>query len=134
MPYKNSLVYLAHEKLGFPELPQQVQFQMLLTDSLEPIKALIPELRNEPHPFGLWVHYITVTRSEFKEHLRQINYVQEKLKAYSSTYDGFWLRPHTEGFEFFERERGIETRNQVARTEDEALDIFVEVIGGHWCK
>lgn len=134
MTYKNSLVYKAHVKLGFPSLPKEVQFQMLLTDSMEPIKALLPELRNEPHPFGLWNHYITVTRGEFKEHLKQIGFIHTKLKDHSRGADGFWLRPHPQGFEFFERERAVETRNQVVKSEDEALDILVEVIGGNWCK
>ena len=40
---------------------------------------------------------------------------EKQLRNYSKTYDGFWVRKIESGFEFFERERGIEFRNRILK-------------------
>lgn len=120
--YKDDPVYKAHEKLGFPSLSKAVQIDILLYDDFKPIRAIIPD----PFPMGLLHHYITITREEFKAHWKVVAHIENKLKTVQYGADGFWLRNHSEGFEFFERERGVETNHKIARDMNEALDYFIE--------
>lgn len=120
--YKDHPVYKAHERLGFPTLSKEVQIDILLNDNFKPIWTLIPD----PFPMGLLHHYITITREEFKLHLRKMNYINSNLNTVKYGGDGFWVREHPEGFEFFERERATETNHKIARDEDEALDYFID--------
>ena len=106
MSYKETEIYKAHEKIGFPKLDNETQFRILVEHDNNPILDLVPHLRKEGFPFGLLNEYITITKEEFKKHLIKINYIQTQLDSYSSTYDGFWLRKVPNGYEFFERERG----------------------------
>jgi hypothetical protein len=119
--YKDHPVYKAHEKLGFPPLSKEVQLDILINDNSKPIWAILPD----PFPMGLLHHYITITKVEFKSHLRSIGFLEKKLKTVKYNGDGFWVREHADGFDFFERERGVETNHKVARNVDEALDYFI---------
>jgi hypothetical protein len=125
MSYKDHPIYKAHERIGFPALHEWTQLRIMMTGDLEPIRALIPELRNEPFPHALLYEYITITKEEFKSHLKLVNFLEEKLRTVHNNGDGFWARVHPEGFDFFERERGIETNHNIVHTADEVLDLFI---------
>jgi hypothetical protein len=126
MSYKDHPVYKAHERIGFPPLHEWTQLRILMIDDYEPIRALIPELRHEPFPLGLLNEYITITKDEFRSHLKLVRFLEEKLRTVNNIGDGFWARKHIEGYEFFERERGVETNHKIAVTINEVLDYFIE--------
>jgi hypothetical protein len=131
MTYKDNEVYIAHKKIGFPKLDKKTQIDILLNDNLEPIKCLIPDIQDKGFPLGLLNEYITITKTELKAYMKQINYLDKKIAEYSETYDGFWLRKNIDTFEFFQRERGNSFDHQVFKTEDEVLDPVINIIG--WC-
>ncbi len=131
MSYKDSEVYEAHEKIGFPKIDKLTQCQLLVSQNYDPIINLIPDIKEKEFPLGLLHAYITISKDELKEYLKQINYIQHQLDSYTKTYDGLWLRKVPGGFEFLERERGIEFWRRKVKTENEVLDIYCESIG--WC-
>lgn len=131
MSYKDSEAYKAHEKIGFPKIDPLTQCQLLVSNNYNLIIDLIPETKEKGFPLGLLNEYITISKNEFKEYLRQVNYIQQQLDSYSDTYDGFWLRKVPDGFEFFERERGGAFGLQKLKNEDEVLEVYCHLIG--WC-
>lgn len=131
MSYKESEIYKAHERIGFPTIETEKQLEILVTKNYKPIMDLCPETKNNGYPLGLLNEYITIEKEILKKHLSEINYIQKQLDKYNRTYDGFWLRKVDGGFEFFERERGNEFGHKRLETENEILDIYVSILG--WC-
>ena len=131
MNYKESEIYKAHKELGFPKIENLIQCQMLVSHNFEPIINIIPQIKDKGFPFGLLNDYITISRNEFKAYLKQINYIQNQLDAFTKTYDGFWLRKTSDGFILFERERGEEFGFREIKSEEEVLEIYCDILG--WC-
>ena len=131
MSYRETEAYKAHQKLGFPKINDDVQLEILTTHNHQPIIDLCPEIKT--FPFGLLNEYITVSKKQLKEYLIKTNYIDDQLKSYSSTYDGFWLRKSGEKFVFFERERGQEFNHIYLEGLEEVLNHYVNHLG-NWCK
>ncbi|WP_304235378.1 hypothetical protein [Jiulongibacter sediminis] len=131
MSYKETEAYKAHQKLGFPKLEDEVQLELLVTHNHKPIKDLCPEIKS--FPFGLLNEYITVSKSQLKNYLDKVNYVEKQLRTFSKKHDGFWLKKDGENYVFFERERGLEFNHVELGGINEVLEFYANHLGS-WCK
>lgn len=131
MSYKETEAYQAHEQIGFPKIDDEIQLEMLTSHDFQPIMNLCPEINT--FPFGLLNEYITVTKMQLKDYLIRINYIDSRIKSFSTTYDGFWLKKNEGKYVFFERERGQEFNQIFLDSLDDVLNLYVNHLGG-WCK
>ena len=131
MSYKDSELYKDHERIGFPKIEESMQFDILVNHKFEHIINLTPDGKDKAFPHGLLLEYITITKAQLKQHLRDIDYIQQQLDSFSKTFDGYWLQQTESGYICFECERGTDYDIIELKSDEEVLDLYTERLG--WC-
>lgn len=116
----------AHEKLGYPELDRETQFNIMETGNLKPIAALIPEFTDKGIPLKLLRHYIKISEEEFKEYLSKSGFLgRQKIEnASNPEHDGVWIK----GNQIIDQERGQTHRTWNILTKEDAINVYSDLL------
>lgn len=115
-----------HEYLGYPKLHEEDQFNILVNFDVSSIRELSPELEGQEIPFSILKKYITISKADFKALMKRKNFLDKhKLEnAPNPGHDGIWWTGET----IIDQERGYIHQKWEASNEDEALNIYVNIL------
>lgn len=119
-------ICLAHEKLKYPKLDRITQLKILETGNLSPIAELAPEHRDKETPTKLLKNYITITKTELKNHLIETGFIEKQKieNALNPEQDGVWLTKN----KIIDQERGYIHRTWSVSNLNEASDVYVNLL------
>ncbi|MCM8568572.1 hypothetical protein NE848_04230 [Gramella jeungdoensis] len=119
-------ILLAHKNIGFPEIEKTIQLKIMTTGDLTPIAELIPAYRNRDAPLKLLKHYITISKKELAEHLKESGFIEKQKieNAPGAKHDGIWLQ----GNRIIEQEKGYVHRSWDVKNEDQAAEIYCDLL------
>ena len=127
----------AHSARGFPAISKEAQLQILVHQRVEIIKKLVPEFENNqawnPRLLG---YYITISKQELNDYLRQIDYLGQELqkaKAFPSS-DGLKIIEEDGVYSIYWMERGQYQRLEMKGDLDAVYDFYARRLGGPWTK
>ncbi len=114
------------DRTGALKLKEEDQFNILLHSDLTSIRKLSPELSNRSIPFSIVGKYISTTKENFKEYLKNKDFLeQNKLEnAPNPKHDGIWWN----GKNIIDQEHGHVHQEWKAPTENDALDVYVDLL------
>jgi len=119
---------------GLPKIDFDTQCKMLYTNDFSPLYRLVPELDRYQFSQPLIASYITVSRTYYKQYLKNMGIIRYELQKYSPTADGVFLVAKGLTFEMISRERGAVSVIRTFATEDELLDMLAFRYRGSMCK
>lgn len=115
-------IFEAHERLGYPPLTKEQQFDILDNENMQPVAALT---QYTFVPTGLLNHYLTIEPDEYLEHLQVLNPIQTMRFAPTNLTDGFYINPTDDGYEYLFVERGGISFRKAFSTYDKLLRYLV---------
>ena len=116
----------AHKKMGYPALEKSIQCKIMETGDLSPIGDLVPSLKSKGTPFALLKNYITISKSEFKNHLNSTDFLEKQKieNAPNPHHDGVWIK----GSQIIAQERGQTHQSWDFKTNEEAIEVFTNLL------
>jgi hypothetical protein len=117
-------IYLAHEKLKYPELDKKTQLEIMVTGDSRPISELTPVHKGVP--YDLLKKYITISKNELKEYIILSGFIEkQKLEnAPNPKHDGIWLLKN----KIIDQERGVIQRTWKTKNEKEVIEIYTDLL------
>ncbi len=115
-------VFAAHKEIGYPQLTLNDQYKILDNENLEPVLKLT---EYKFVPTGLLNYYITITPSQYFDHLKASN-LEEKMKFDPDDLtDGFYIEKTKKGYEYIFCERNYIAFRKKFSTFDKLIHYLV---------
>lgn len=124
--YERRKLIKIHERIGYPQLSKSDQLKIITNHDYSSIKNLSEELHNTYVPEEILPKYITISKSDVKEHLLETGFLAKKTieNDDSMKQDGIWWN----GKYVIDQERGKIHSKWNASTEDDALRVYTNVL------
>lgn len=119
---------------GLPKLDFNTQCKMLYSNDFSPLHKLIPELNRANFSPQLIESYITVSKSYYKQYLKNAGLIKHELNKNNNISDGVFLLRKGTMYEMISRERGISSTLRTFSNEDELLEMLANKYRGFMCK
>ena len=99
---KYQYIFDAHKQIGFPQLTNEQQFDILNKENTLAISRLT---QNDFIPTGLLNYYINIDPEKYLEHLKTLNLKEVLRFDPNNLRDGFFIRLTDKGYEYLFVER-----------------------------
>ena len=95
-------IFAAHEKIGYPSLTDEQQFEILDNENTKSISSLTSY---DFIPTGLLNHYLNIDPERYFNHLKTLNLIETMHFDPNQLSDGFFINKNSNGFEYIFVER-----------------------------
>lgn len=121
---KSKKIFLKHEKIGFPKISEEVQYNMLLKQDFEPINSLV---NCDMLPTEVLDYYITIDKNFIITRLK----VEDLLDRYNENTapsNGVILFKEEQSYRVILKDRGEVMRGWKFNSDDELKIFFANLI------